>query len=192
MAKKIWKLTSEDQDMTNESVVVDKIPFDVLEVGCKYESRCGEVWEVFIESDEEGTYSFVARSGDREAWFAKGGHYFYGEMDKNDLIFKLVETNPGQVEEKPKHGTGDKGKHYRHSFKLRLSASDIANGYVTVNLDPYRISDVYELGGWREHVVKKALRGTLKGHSEQELIDELRACIDRAEQMMKEDWKENE
>lgn len=180
--------------MSNETAV-KKIPFDVLEVGCKYESRCGEVWEVFIESSEEGSfYSFVAKAGDREAWFAKDGRYTVveGRETGDDLIFKLVETSHSQVEEQSKHETEDKGKHYRHSFKLRLSVSDITNGYVTVNLDPYRISDVYELGGWREHVIKKALRGTLKGHSEQELIDELRACIDRAEQMMKEDWKENE
>lgn len=179
--------------MSNEAVV-EKIPFDVLEVGCKYESRCGEIWEVFFFENTEGYYPFAARMEIREAWFTEEGHYIFDavEDDANDLIFKLVETSHSQIEEQSKHETEDKGKHYRHSFKLRLSDADIANGYVTVNLDPYRISDVYELGGWREHVVKKALRGTLKGHSEQELIDELRACIDRAEQMMKEDWKENE
>ena len=54
----------------------------------------------------------------------------------------------------------DKGKHYRHSFRLNLTLEDAANGYVTVNLDPYRISDVYGIGGWREHIMKKTLRGT--------------------------------
>ena len=178
--------------MSNEKVV-EKIPFDVLEVGCKYESRFGDIWEVFFKNTEEGHYPFVARVENREAWFTEDGCYIFdGEDNENDLIFKLVEINPARVEAQPERSTEDKGKHYRHSFKLRLSEADIANGYITVNLDPYRISDVYELGGWREHVVKKALRGTLKGHSEQELIDELRACIDRAEQMMREDWKENE
>lgn len=177
--------------MSNETVV-EKIPFDVLEVGCKYESRRGEVWEVFKEDRRESSYSFLARQGITEAWFTDEGGYCVDRSSLNDLIFKLVEVSSSEIKEKPKHKTEDKGKHYRHSFKLRLSQEDLTNGYVTVNLDPYRISDVYELGGWREHVVKKALRGTLKGHSEQELIDELRACIDRAEQMMREDWKENE
>lgn len=181
--------------MMTEELAVKKVPFDVLEVGCKYESRCGEVWGVVDEVSDEDAYpfTFIAIMEDRESWLTKDGRCYclYSE-DTDDLIFKLVEASSGEVKEKPKHETEDKGKHYRHSFKLRLSESDIANGYVTVNLDPYRISDVYELGGWREHIVKKALRGTLKGHSEQELIDELRACIDRAEQMMKEDWKESE
>lgn len=177
--------------MTNESVVIEKIPFDVLEIGCKYESRCGEIWEVIDESKGNSRYAFRARNNGRETSFTKKGQYFIRGTE-DDLIFKLVKVNPSRVEEQPKYETEDKGKHYRHSFKLRLSEEDTSNGYVTVNLDPYRISDVYELGGWREHVVKKALRGTLKGHSEQELIDELRACIERADQMMKEDWKEDE
>lgn len=83
----------------------------------------------------------------------------------------------------------DKGKHYRFSFKQRLTEEDEVNGYVTVNLDPYRISSVYGLGGWREHVVKKTLRGTEKGHTEEELLDELQCCIDRARQMLKEEYK---
>lgn len=179
--------------MINKSVVVEKIPFNVLEVGCKYESRRGEVWEAVDEcsDDDDSTYPFIAVMGDRKAWFTMSGRYIVNKEGDDDLIFKLVEIN-SSGEEQLKHKMEDKGKHYRHSFKLRLSEADIANGYITVNLDPYRISDVYELGGWREHVVKKALRGTLKGHSEQELIDELRACIDRAEQMMKEDWKEDD
>ncbi len=182
--------------MSSNQVTIEKVPFDVLEVGCRYESRCGEVWEVVAETECSSLYKFEAKNlSGRESSlsFVSNGAWIWEDIPaENDLTFKLVEINPSRVEEQSKHEMEDKGKHYRHSFKLRLSESDIANGYVTVNLDPYRISDVYELGGWREHVVKKALRGTLKGHSEQELIDELRACIDRAEQMMKEDWKENE
>ena len=180
--------------MSNETVV-KKVPFDILEVGCKYESRCGEIWEVTGIADDQSPLTHNASNLDDEdvsSIFTETGKFWSSMSSPHDLVFKLVGVSSGEVKEKPKHETEDKGKHYRHSFKLRISQEDLANGYVTVNLDPYRISDVYELGGWREHVVKKALRGTLKGHSEQELIDELRACIDRAEQMMKEDWKENE
>ena len=75
--------------MSNKTVV-EKIPFDTLEVGCKYESRCGEVWEVLFENTEEDNYPFMARTENREAWFTEGGHYII--EDKNDLIFKLVES----------------------------------------------------------------------------------------------------
>jgi len=80
--------------MSNETLVVKKVPFDVLEVGCKYESRCGEIWEV-IGVTEEGTYPFSARSGNREAWFAKNGRYTVveGRESSDDLIFKLVESD---------------------------------------------------------------------------------------------------
>ena len=84
----------------------------------------------------------------------------------------------------------DKGKHYRHSFRLNLTPEDVENGYVTVNLDPYRVSDVYGIGGWREHIMKKTLRGTEKGHTEEELLEELQCCLDRAKQMYNES-KEN-
>ena len=80
--------------MTNESVVVDKIPFDVLEVGCKYESRYGEIWEVFFENAEEDHYPFAARMENMEAWFTEDGRYIFdGREDSNDLIFKLVESD---------------------------------------------------------------------------------------------------
>lgn len=85
--------------------------------------------------------------------------------------------------EKPK----DVGQHYRYGMKVRLSQSDIDNGFIYINLDPYRICDLYQVGGGpREHIVKKGLRGVSKGHTERELIRELRGCIDRWEQMIDE------
>ena len=80
----------------------------------------------------------------------------------------------------------DMGQHYRYSFRLNLTPQDIENGFVMVNLDPYRISTVYNLGGWREHLVKKGIRGTEKGHTEKELLDELQCILDRAKQMYEE------
>ena len=79
--------------MSNETAV-EKIPFDVLEVGCKYESRCGEIWEVFKEDREDySPYCFVARMESREAWFTEEGHYVLdGREVSDDLIFKLVES----------------------------------------------------------------------------------------------------
>lgn len=80
----------------------------------------------------------------------------------------------------------DKGKHYRYAFRLNLTQEDIDSGFVMVNVDPYRISEVYNLGGWREHLVKKAIRGTEKGHTEDELLEELQCTLDRAKQMLEE------
>lgn len=73
---------------------MNKVPFDVLEVGCKYESRCGDIWEVFKEDRENDCpYCFVARMENREAWFSDKGSYIVdGREVSDDLIFKLVEN----------------------------------------------------------------------------------------------------
>lgn len=82
--------------MSSNQVAIEKVPFDTLEVGCKYESRCGEVWEVIAEDrfDEDiSSYPFVAVMGDRESWFTIEGHYVVDGEDEDDLIFKLVESD---------------------------------------------------------------------------------------------------
>ena len=113
------------------------------------------------------------------------------ELAEQDKPFVLeehpLESYPSK--DKPDKDTivqQDMGKHYRHSFRLNLTEEDVKNGFVMVNVDPYRISEVYNLGGWREHVVKKTLRNTDKGHSQEELIAELQCCLDRAKQIMEE------
>lgn len=68
----------------------------------------------------------------------------------------------------------DNGKHYRYSFQ-------------GVKLDPYRIARVYGVdGGPREHILKKILRGTTKGHTELEVISEVQSCLDRWREMVEE------
>ena len=80
--------------MSNEKVV-EKIPFDVLEVGCKYESRCGEIWEVSYKSTEVTLYPFIAQMGDTEQWFTTDGQSVFDCETFNDLIFKIVESRDG-------------------------------------------------------------------------------------------------
>lgn len=73
------------------------------------------------------------------------------------------------------HQKADAGKHYRYQYK-------------GIKLDPYRVAKVYAInGGPQEHILKKILRGTTKGHTEQEVINEIQACLDRWQEMIKED-----
>lgn len=82
----------------------------------------------------------------------------------------------------------DTGAHYRYAYRAKITDEDIAKGYVEVKLDPYRIADIYDLGGGpREHIVKKGLRGTSKGDSERDLIRQIRDALNRWEEMMDED-----
>ena len=82
----------------------------------------------------------------------------------------------------------DPGSHYRYTYRQKVTAEDLERGYVDVKFDPYRVCDIYKIGGGpREHIVKKGLRGPDKGHTERELIGELQSCLDRWEEMLNED-----
>ena len=70
-------------------------------------------------------------------------------------------------------------------LRIDLTEVDRQRGYAEARLDPYRMADFYGIGGGpREQVFKKAIRGTSKGHSELQVIDDIRAAIDRWEQMV--------
>lgn len=65
--------------------------------------------------------------------------------------------------------------HYRHEYK-------------GIKLDPYRIANIYNMnGGPREQIMKKCLRFTDKGQTEQQVINEIRSALDRWQQMLDED-----
>lgn len=51
-----------------------------------------------------------------------------------------------------------------------------------------RIAKVYEMqGGPREQIMKKCLRFTDKGQTEQQVVNEIRSALDRWQQMLDED-----
>lgn len=86
-----------------------------------------------------------------------------------------------------RHETEDPGAHYRRKLSIKLTQEDIDRGYVDVNLDPYRICDLYDTGGGpREQIVKKGLRGESKGQTERDVIKEMRSALDRWDEMLNE------
>ena len=103
--------------MTNESVVaIEKIPFDILEVGCKYESRCGEVWEVIAKTFNEEGSRYPCSAVIEGGTFTKEGRYlFSGTKDPNDLIFKLTERNGNEVVSNDKPQDAINPSHYKHN-----------------------------------------------------------------------------
>lgn len=104
--------------MSNEKVVVDRVPFDTLEVGCKYESRCGEIWEVILDSPEKTPYRFLAlmEIKHRQSWFTEEGDYLYGhdEEDGDDLICKVVECK-SQFKKEQIETDAINPSHYKHN-----------------------------------------------------------------------------
>lgn len=73
----------------------------------------------------------------------------------------------------------DPGAHYRHEIKVRLSEQDIANGFVVVKLDPFRIASVYRMTSFAlMTVLKKCLKAGERGHKDkrQDLLDIISAA----------------
>jgi len=87
----------------------------------------------------------------------------------NDLNGLIEEIEPIVTDKK------DKGSHYRYKYK-------------GIKLDPYRICKLYGVPqGPHEYMLKKLLRASGKGHSEEDLIQELQCCLDRWKEMLQED-----
>lgn len=73
------------------------------------------------------------------------------------------------------NGHRDVSAHYQREYKGIL-------------LDPYRIAAVYGMrGGPREQIMKKCLRFTDKGQTEQQVVDEIRSALERWQEMLEED-----
>tara|TARA_R110002167_G_scaffold114163_1_gene287746 strand:+ start:187 stop:534 length:348 start_codon:yes stop_codon:yes gene_type:complete len=68
----------------------------------------------------------------------------------------------------------DLGSHYRHEFR-------------GVKIDPYRILTEYDVTcPVAQHIIKKLLRGESKGHSNEEVWNEVKQAVDRKFEMMEE------
>lgn len=67
-----------------------KTNFTVLEVGSKYESRDGQIWEV-IEKNPNPHYPFRAKRLDHECFenFTPHGEVYIDVIDDYDLIYKV-------------------------------------------------------------------------------------------------------
>ena len=69
----------------------------------------------------------------------------------------------------------DLGSHYRHSFM----------GY---KIDVYRVIQIFGVTDpVAQHIVKKLLRGTKKGHTEEFVWQEVTQAVERKNEMIKED-----
>lgn len=68
----------------------------------------------------------------------------------------------------------DQGAHYRYSHTVKLSENDKQVGFVTLNLDPFRIVDIYKITDFaQDTIVKKALCTGIRGHKDfrQDMLD---------------------
>jgi hypothetical protein len=82
----------------------------------------------------------------------------------------------------------DKPLHYQNSYTRPLTPEEMKSGILNLKLDPYRIADIFNLGGGaREQIMKKALRWTTKGDDERKVINEIMQACERRLEMLDED-----
>lgn len=76
---------------------MNKVPFDVLEVGCKYESRFGEIWEVVGKRpSRKSTFPYLAKkvgTSKKYSFTDKGQFCSESCCNQNDLLIKISEID---------------------------------------------------------------------------------------------------
>lgn len=84
-----------------------------------------------------------------------------------------------------------KPKHYQVFYGRPLTKEEKTTGRLKIQLDPYRMADVLQLGGGaREQIFKKAARWTTKGDNERQVIKEIQQACTRRLEMLDEDGTE--
>lgn len=83
----------------------------------------------------------------------------------------------------------DTGSHYRHEITFNLTDLDCSMGWVTIQLDPARIAELYKITNHMQFfVIKKGLKAGARGHKDiKRDIADIRNACDRWEQMLDED-----
>ncbi len=79
-------------------------------------------------------------------------------------------------------------EHYNVFYTRPLTDAEIQAREVTIKMDPYRVCDVYGVGGGaREQIIKKGLRWISKGDTEKQVLTEIISAASRRIEMLDED-----
>ena len=81
----------------------------------------------------------------------------------------------------------DQGAHYRYKYKVKLTEIDIKRGFVVINLDPFRIAQIYKISCFAlQTILKKCLCTGKRGHKDanQDLDDIINAARRKKEMLM--------
>jgi len=83
----------------------------------------------------------------------------------------------------------DEGAHYRFGIEVVITERDLSKGFISINLDPFRIADVYNINDFAiQTILKKTLVAGNRGYKdiEQDLKDIICAAKRKLE-MIRED-----
>lgn len=84
------------------------------------------------------------------------------------------------IEDHELDAPNDVAAHYDNSINVKVSEADAKRGHITIKIDPYLVSKACNVGGGPiEHILKKAMRATAKGHSMAQVYAEVIKCAQR-------------
>jgi len=115
----------------------------------------------------------------------------YGEYDIGNDSWIVLEQRPTDKTDediKHMHDTSPSAHYDKYMYRVNIKPEDAVRGYIEVKLDPYRVGKVCGVGGGAlEQCLKKAMRGTDKGHSEKRVLEEIISAAKRGLEMIEED-----
>ena len=77
----------------------------------------------------------------------------------------------------------DEGEHYRFGIVLMVTEEDLARGTISINLDPFRIAQIYNMEDFAlQTILKKTLVAGNRGHKD--MAQDLRDVICAAERKL--------
>lgn len=112
--------------------------------------------------------------------------YLENDNRQNVYVAGLMGNDKGENITMPKENA-----HYQTIYQKKLTNDDCNNGFVEILMDPYRVADIYNVdGGPREQILKKSLRWTAKGHTEEKVLREIISAAQRGLDMIEEDRRD--
>jgi|14BtaG_2_1085337.scaffolds.fasta_scaffold26812_3 hypothetical protein len=136
-----------------------------MSLGC---SRCGKLWDNCECPDLEEV-------GENRDMFEKEVGDFSNPRRVDGKNDDVEEINFQDAVYRPREKNKDLGSHYRNEFK-------------GIKVDVYRVLQIFGVTDpVAQHIVKKLLRGTKKGHDEETVWNEVKQAVERKFEMIEEE-----
>lgn len=128
----------------------------------------GPKWDCCIDIVSDVVFSYYSHD-----------NHYVDNIKESTVIYRLDDTAWIVAEERP--STNDQvGSHYNKTTRIKVSQQDADNGFIELRIDPHFVSTACNMqGGPMEHIFKKSMRGTDKGHDIETVYKEIIKLAER-------------
>lgn len=157
-------------------------------------SDARQSWTHIDQSPELKPYMKFARlmRAGVNTMFRVDGHKIISVCDDGDeyvLPINLIHKPSSKFDPLTNQSEGNEMPSYYNKYiTVNINESHKKEGKIRIKLDPYRIAQIFDVrGGAMEQIMKKALRGTGKGHGVMQVYTEIIQAAQRGIEMEEED-----